>query len=124
MIARKVGVAVVLGILAMVFWSSRRSDVKEVVIAEAMALLSEAANYEAEQKWYESRGKRASSSAFQKCTDLKVGESGEFVFDDERFLPEFFEKIIAAAQNEGKMKSVKALIAVRDDHGILRPTDG
>ena len=123
MIARKVGIAVVLGIITMLFWTSRRSDKKEVSIAEAMTLLSEVENYEAEQKWYESRGKVAASSAFGKCTDSKVGEAGEFVFDDERFLPEFFEKIIAMAQNEGKIESLKALIAVRYGHGIPRPMD-
>lgn len=121
--ARKIGVAVVLGIVTLLFWGSRRSDKKEASVAEAMALLSEAENYEAEQKWYESRGKFAASSAFGKCTDRNVGDSGEFVFDDERFLPEFFEKLIATAQNEGKSETVKALIAVRDDHGIPRPMD-
>jgi len=120
---RKIGIALVLGILTFYFWGSRRSDKKEVCMASALALLPEAEDYATQQTWYDSRGELAAKSAFQKCTDSNVGDSGEFVFDDERFLPEFFERLIGMAQNEGKMESVKALIAVRDAHEIPRPMD-
>jgi hypothetical protein len=116
-----------IGIIAFIAYSRMGGGdqaIKGEYEADALALITQAEGYESNQAWYESRAKLAASQALSASSSFeKVGRRARNVFDESLFYPHFFEKLIATAQNEGKMDIVRALIALRDEQGILRPGD-
>ncbi|MCB9857483.1 MAG: hypothetical protein H6818_17515 [Phycisphaerales bacterium] len=97
---------------------------KAAVEADAMSMIAQVDGYDANKAWYDSRAKVVVGQAYTASSEFKkTGRRSSNVFDEALFLPHFFEKLIAAAQNEGKQDIVKSLIAFRDANDIPRPGD-
>lgn len=121
------GGLITVAIIAFVFYSRSGGgdrQVKAEYESDALATITQVEGYEANKEWFDSRAKLAASQAILASSSFQgSGRRSRNVFDESMFYPHFFEKLIAAAQNEGKMDLVKSMIALRDKNGIPRPGD-
>lgn len=124
---KKIGsFVVVIGIAVVVFMmrSQEREEDKKAAVESANNIIAQVEGFEANQSWYETWTPHAVDHAINASTTReRVGRRSRSVYDETMFLPHFFEKLIAMAQNDARSDIVKALIAVRDQNGIQRPGD-
>lgn len=102
----------------------KRQVANEAMEGMAKSLIPQVDHYDANKKWYDARTDVAIGQAITASSSFqKVGRRRRNVVDESAFLPNFFDKLIAMAQNEGKPDVVRALIALRDREGIGRSGD-
>jgi len=116
---RKIGgVAVFIAAVGVVLFlrMDKFDEYREEAMATAMALLPRTSNYDAQQSWYESRGKLHASAAFDGCVEKQgAGRRAKYIFDEQCYLQSFFERMITAARDEGNQANVEALVALQRD---------
>ncbi len=102
----------------------KRQAANEAMEGMAKSLIPQVDGYEANRKWYDARTDVAIGQAITASSSFqKVGRRRRNVLDESAFLPNFIDKLIAMAQNEGKPDVVKSLIALRNREGIARSSD-
>ena len=120
------GVLITTAIIGFIIYSrgGGGQEIKAEYEADALATITQVEGYEANKDWYDSRAKIAASQAITASSSFqRSGRRTRNVFDESMFYPHFFEKLIAAAQNEARVDLVRALISLRDENGIPRPGD-
>jgi hypothetical protein len=119
-------VVAIIVVLAVIILARYPSFVSEPLVssdeakARAMAILMHVEDYDKRKQFYDALADLAHLEAFETVHQMQEDKPGT-KFDEDRYLSEFFERVINHARDQGWQELVRSLIKFRDEHKIPRP---